>query len=61
MTNIDQALLQAIRGVVGEAVAPLGVKIDGLTERVERAYLRSDGFEKRRALADAWAAHCERE
>lgn len=27
--------------------------------RVERAYLRSDGFEKRRALADAWAAHCE--
>jgi hypothetical protein len=26
--------------------------------RVERAYLRSDGFEKRRRLADAWAAHC---
>lgn len=26
--------------------------------RVERAYLRSDGFERRRALADAWAAHC---
>jgi len=26
--------------------------------RVERAYLRTDGFERRRALADAWAAHC---
>jgi len=26
--------------------------------RVERAYLRSDGFERRRALADAWAALC---
>jgi chromosome segregation ATPase len=36
MTNIDQALLNAIRGVVGEAVAPLSGKIDGLTERVDR-------------------------
>jgi integrase len=26
--------------------------------RVERAYLRSDGFERRRKLADAWGAYC---
>jgi len=36
MTTVDQSLLNAIRVVVGEAVAPLGEKIDGLTERVER-------------------------
>jgi hypothetical protein len=27
-------------------------------DRVERTNLRSGGFERRRALADAWAAHC---
>jgi integrase len=27
-------------------------------DAVERAYLRSDMFEKRRALADEWASHC---
>ena len=36
MATVDQALLQAIRVVVGEAVAPLGEKIDGLTERVDQ-------------------------
>ncbi len=36
MTNVDQALLNAVRVVVGEAVAPLSEKIDGLTERVDR-------------------------
>jgi len=43
MATVDQALLDAIRVVVGESVAPLGEKIDGLagrvdglTERVER-------------------------
>jgi chromosome segregation ATPase len=36
MTTIDQPLLNAFRTVVGEAVAPLGEKIDGLTQRVER-------------------------
>jgi chromosome segregation ATPase len=36
MTTVDQSLLNAIRVVVGEAVAPLGEKIDGLTQRVER-------------------------
>ena len=35
MTNVDQSLLQAIRVVVGEAVAPLGGKIDGLAGRVD--------------------------
>jgi len=36
MTTVDQALLHAIRAVVGEAVAPLSEKIDGLSERVNR-------------------------
>src|SRR5215210_1495508 len=36
MATVDQALLDAIRVVVGESVAPLGEKIDGLTGRVER-------------------------
>ena len=36
MITVDQSLLNAIRVVVGEAVAPLGEKIDGLTQRVER-------------------------
>jgi chromosome segregation ATPase len=36
MTTIDQSFLNAIRVVVGEAVAPLGEKIDGLSERVDR-------------------------
>ena len=35
MTTIDQPLLDAIRLVVGEAVAPLDQKIGGLTERVD--------------------------
>ena len=29
-------------------------------DKVEAAYRRGDMFEKRRALADAWAAFCER-
>jgi chromosome segregation ATPase len=36
MATVDQALVQAIRVVVGEAIAPLSEKIDGLTERVDR-------------------------
>src|SRR5215213_2552370 len=36
VTTVDQSFLNAIRVVVGEAVAPLGEKIDVLTERVER-------------------------
>ena len=44
MTTIDQALLNAIRGVVGEAVAPLGEKIDGLTVRVDGLTERVDGL-----------------
>jgi chromosome segregation ATPase len=36
MTTIDQGLLNAIRVVVGEAVAPLGEKIDELTDRLDR-------------------------
>ena len=45
MATVDQALLQAIRVVVGEAVAPLGEKIDGLTERVNGLNERVDQFE----------------
>jgi len=45
MATVDQALLQAIRVVVGEAVAPLGEKIDGLTERVNGLTERVDQFE----------------
>jgi chromosome segregation ATPase len=44
MTTIDQALLNAIRGVVGEAVAPLTEKIGGLTDRVDGLTGRVDGL-----------------
>jgi chromosome segregation ATPase len=47
MTNVDQSLLQAIRVVVGEAVAPLGEKIDRLTERVDGLTERVDGLTER--------------
>ncbi len=47
MTTVDQALLNAIRVVVGEAVAPLGEKIDGLTERVDGLTERVDGLTER--------------
>jgi chromosome segregation ATPase len=50
MTTIDQALLQAIRAVVGEAVAPLGVKIDGLTEHVDGLTERVDRVETEQQL-----------
>ena len=50
MTNIDSTLLDAIRGVVGEAVAPLGVKIDGLTERVDGLTGRVDRVEAEQQL-----------
>jgi len=45
MTTIDQGLLNAIRVVVGEAVAPLGEKIDELTERVDGLTERVDRIE----------------
>jgi len=45
MTTIDQGLLNAIRVVVGEAVAPLSEKIDGLTERVDGLTERVDRIE----------------
>jgi chromosome segregation ATPase len=47
MTTIDQSLLNAIRAVVGEAVAPLGEKIDGLTGRVDGLSQRMDEFSDR--------------
>jgi chromosome segregation ATPase len=47
MTAVDQALLNAIRVVVGEAVTPLGEKIDGLTERVDGLTERVDGLTER--------------
>ncbi|HEU5099559.1 MAG TPA: hypothetical protein VFU22_11100 [Roseiflexaceae bacterium] len=47
MTSIDSALLNAIRGAVGEAVAPLSGKIDGLTERVDGLTERVDGLTER--------------
>jgi len=47
MTTVDQALLNAIRVVVGEAVAPLGEKIDGLTGRVDGLTERVDGLTER--------------
>jgi prefoldin subunit 5 len=47
MTTVDQALLNAIRVVVGEAVAPLGEKIDGLTRRVDGLTERVDGLTER--------------
>lgn len=36
MTAENQALLEAIRVVVGEAVAPLTERMDGLTDRMDR-------------------------
>ena len=50
MTTVDQALLNAIRVVVGEAVAPLGEKIDGLTGRVDGLTERVDGVETEQQL-----------
>ena len=47
MASIEQALLNAIRGVVGEAVAPLSGKIDGLTERFDGLTERFDGLTER--------------
>jgi len=47
MTTVDQALLHAIRAVVGEAVAPLSEKIDGLSERVDGLGERVDGLSER--------------
>jgi chromosome segregation ATPase len=47
MTTVDQSLLNAIRVVVGQAVAPLGEKIDGLTERVDGLTQRVDGLTER--------------
>jgi chromosome segregation ATPase len=50
MTTIDQALLNAIRGVVGEAVAPLSGKIDGLTDQVGGLTERLDRVETEQQL-----------
>jgi len=50
MTAVDQALLNAIRVVVGEAVAPLGEKIDGLTERVDGLTERVERVETEQQL-----------
>jgi chromosome segregation ATPase len=47
MATVDQTLLDAMRVVVGEAVAPLGEKIDGLTGRVDRLTERVDGLTER--------------
>jgi chromosome segregation ATPase len=47
MTTVDQSLLNAIRVVVGEAVAPLGEKIDVLTGRVDGLTGRVDGLTQR--------------
>ena len=41
----NQALFDAIRVIVGEAVAPLSEKIDGLTERVDGLTERVDRIE----------------
>jgi chromosome segregation ATPase len=45
MTADNQALLEAIRGVVTEAVAPLETKVDTLTERVDTLTERVDKIE----------------
>ena len=50
MTTIDQSLLNAIRVIVGEAVAPLGEKIDGLTERVDGLTTRIERVETEQQL-----------
>jgi chromosome segregation ATPase len=50
MTAIDQTLLQAIRVVVGEAVAPLGGKIDGLAGQVDGLAGRVDRVEAEQQL-----------
>jgi chromosome segregation ATPase len=47
VTTVDQSLINAIRVVVGEAVAPLGEKIDVLTERVDGLTERVDGLTQR--------------
>jgi chromosome segregation ATPase len=44
MTAENQALLDAIRVVVGEAVAPLTERMDGLTERMDGLTGRMDGL-----------------
>ncbi|MEO7912627.1 MAG: hypothetical protein ABIV47_23505 [Roseiflexaceae bacterium] len=50
MPTIDQELLNAIRVVVGEAVAPLSVKIDGLTGQVGGLTERVDRVETEQQL-----------
>jgi chromosome segregation ATPase len=47
MTAENQALLDAIRTVVGEAVAPLTERMDGLTERMDGLTERMDGLTER--------------
>src|SRR5262245_56844380 len=46
MTADNQALLEAIRGVVTEAVAPLETKVDTLTDRVDK--IEAEQREQRR-------------
>ena len=50
MAAVDQALLDAIRVVVGESVAPLGEKIDGLTGRVDGLTERVERVETEQQL-----------
>jgi predicted nuclease with TOPRIM domain len=52
MTTIDQSLLNAIRAVVGEAVAPLGEKIDGLSQRMDEFSDRLHSVETRLTLLE---------
>src|SRR5262249_2870341 len=47
MTADNQALLEAIRGVVTEAVAPLETKVDTLTDRVDTLTGRVDTLTER--------------
>jgi len=47
MTAENQALLDAIRLIVGEAVAPLATRFDGLNDRVDGLNVRVDGLNDR--------------
>jgi chromosome segregation ATPase len=48
----NQALFDAIRVIIGEAVAPLSEKIDGLTEHVNGLSLRMDDFSDRLRIVE---------
>jgi chromosome segregation ATPase len=59
MTSEQQVLLNAIQGIVEQAVAPLTERMDGLTERMDGLTERMDGLTERMDSLDARVAGLE--